>query len=116
MTTLTSPAGPGSEPGKAVGTAPRKRPLWQRILPLVIVLAGVLLLAYPVVVTYLRNASQADQARAYRDSQVTVSQEDRSYWIDRAHKYNEAQVGAPILDPWLARVSKDNRPYRDYLE
>ncbi|MDO5512741.1 class C sortase [Corynebacterium sp.] len=88
----------------------------RRLLPLLLILVGVLGMSYPVTATYFRNAHQADIAEAYRKSTSTMTEQDRSEWLARAREYNENRAGGPILDPWLARVSKDNRPYEDYLE
>ncbi|MCS5478768.1 class C sortase [Corynebacterium sp. YIM 101645] len=112
MTALTEPQhdNAGKKPSSA---RPRGRDRW---IPLLLVIAGILVLTYPVVATYLRNSNQAAVVDAYRDSLVKISREDRSDWLDRARRYNEQNTGAPILDPWLNRVSKENAPYRDYLE
>lgn len=112
MTAITHPEHDSA--GKKHRSArPPRRDRW---IPLLLVIAGILVLTYPVVATYLRNSNHATVVDAYRDSQVEISQEDRSHWIDQARSYNEKNTGAPILDPWLNRVSKDNAPYRDYLE
>lgn len=90
--------------------------LKHKVIPLILVIAGLSALLYPVVATYLYNAGQSAVVDAYRNSQSEVSEQDRSEWLERAHTYNADNTGAPILDPWLARVSKDNRPYLNYLE
>jgi len=72
-------------------------------------------MCYPVVGTYYKNMQQTQVADAYRKS-VTSNPEDYSAMLDEARRYNQERTGGPILDPWLARVSKDNRPYQDYLE
>ncbi|MDO5048847.1 MAG: class C sortase [Actinomycetaceae bacterium] len=91
-----------------------KRKRIRGVLSFLLVVAGLLLMLYPVVATYFRNEQQANIAEAYRHS--TVSGQDFSYLIEQAHAYNRSTAGAPILDPWLERVAKDNRPYQDYLE
>ena len=85
------------------------------LIPLLLILLGILVMAYPVVGTYYRNTQQSSVADAYRAS---TSDSDHGYAevVERARRYSMDHAGAPILDPWLARVSKDNRPYQDYLE
>lgn len=102
----------------SVDTKPRDSggSLKDKVIPLVLALAGIIALLYPVIATYLYNAGQSAVVDAYRNSQSEVTEEDRSSWIERAHAYNQANAGAPILDPWLSRVSKDNRPYQNYEE
>lgn len=90
--------------------------LKHKVIPLILAIAGIVTLVYPVIATYLHNYGQSAVVDAYRDSQSQVSDNDRSAWIERAHAYNRDNAGAPILDPWLARVAKDNRPYQNYLE
>lgn len=87
-----------------------------KIILLVLVLAGIAVMLYPVVATYQRNTEQAAVADAYRNSTTEISDNDRAQWFERARAYNETTVGMPILDPWLARVSKDNAPYQNYID
>lgn len=96
-------------------TGVRKRSPVHKIIPIVLVIAGILVLLYPVVVTYLQNSNNVRLADAYRNSQTEYTEEDRASWIEQAREYNETNTDIPILDPWLARVAKDNSPYRDYL-
>lgn len=85
------------------------------LIPLLLVLLGIIVMCYPVIGTYYKNVQQTQVADAYRKS-VTSNPEDYSAMLDEARRYNQEKTGGPILDPWLARVSKDNRPYQDYLE
>lgn len=88
----------------------------RRLLTWLLIIGGILGLCYPVVATFLVNKEQAKVADAYRRSTSEMPKEDREAWLAKARKYNEDRAGGPILDPWLARVSKNNRPYQDYLE
>ncbi|MDO5032342.1 class C sortase [Corynebacterium sp.] len=99
-----------SSPQEVESTRGRAR----SILSIVLLIASLLVLLYPVVTTYYQNQKQADIADAYRNS--TIQGKDFSELIEAAHAYNAESAGAPILDPWLARVAKNNRPYQDYLE
>lgn len=96
-------------------SSPKKRSVIHKAIPLLLVIAAFAILLYPVVVTYLRNAQQAEIAQSYRDSHTQLDDTERLEWLDRAREYNQLNTGAPILDPWLNRVAKDNAPYQDYL-
>ncbi|WP_368920907.1 class C sortase [Corynebacterium striatum] len=88
-----------------------------RLLPLLLALAGVCLLLYPVVGTLWRNHNQTGQAQVY-SQQITseVTQAEREVAIESAHAWNVEHQGMPILDPWLARITADNPDYHSYLE
>lgn len=88
----------------------RRRRNW--LAPL-LVLIGIVVMAYPVVGTYFHNVQQVEVAENYRAT--TSTGVDYGPIIEAARHYNETSTGGPILDPWLARVSKDNAPYQDYL-
>lgn len=111
---MTVTAAPDGDP-RSTASRRRKGSALHKIIPLLLVIAGIAVLLYPVVVTYLRNAQQAEIAESYRDSQTVLDDSERQSWLDRAHEYNRLHSGGPILDPWLNRVSKDNAPYQDYL-
>lgn len=96
-------------------TGAKKRSTVNKIIPILLAIAGILVLLYPVVVTYLRNSNNAAVVDAYRNSQTEYSEDDREVWLERAREYNDTRTSVPILDPWLARVARDNAPYLDYL-
>lgn len=115
--TITAERPEGSSPEGQPSAEPKKRASkLNKIIPLLLVIAGVAVLLYPVVVTYLRNTAQTAIADSYRNSQSTLTDSDRDWWLNSAHQYNEERAGAPILDPWLNRVSKNNAPYIDYQQ
>lgn len=115
--TITAERPEGSSPEGQPSAEPKKRASkLNKIIPLLLVIAGVAVLLYPVVVTYLRNTAQTAIADSYRNSQSTLTDSDRDWWLNSAHQYNEERAGAPILDPWLNRVSKNNAPYSDYQQ
>ena len=103
-----------SAPDAGSSPAETSRGRGRSILSVLFLIASLLVLLYPVVTTYYQNERQASVADAYRNS--TVKDRDFTELIEAAHAYNKQNAGAPILDPWLARVAKDNRPYQDYLE
>lgn len=87
-----------------------------RIVPLLLALAGIALLLYPVFATQWNNYRQ-NQITTYYAQQVQEPQriEALEESLAAARRYNENTPGAPILDPWLARVSQNNNPYQAYL-
>lgn len=93
----------------------KKQPWWKDWTSLALAILGIVLLSYPLVVTYMKNVGQAELSEAYRSSISTLDTQQQEYWLQRAREYNAKTAGMPILDPWLARVSKDNDPYRSYL-
>lgn len=115
MTVRLRPAAGEPESGGTARPQPKKR-ITHTLVTLLLVCAGLGLLIYPLAGTYLRNVHQESVAEAYRQSEIRRSPEVQGEWLDMARHYNEANAGAPILDPWLNRVSKNNAPYRDYLE
>lgn len=114
MTIVATHAGPEHPENAPAHIGGRSR--LRRLLPYLIVLLGVLIMAYPVVVTQLRNHGQLEAADSYRSEADELSEAEREAILADARAYNETETGAPILDPWLARVSKQNVPYQNYLE
>ncbi|MDO4760774.1 MAG: class C sortase [Corynebacterium sp.] len=82
---------------------------------LILALAGLSLLLYPLGVTLLHNSQQVAQVDQYRRAHAQVDDHDRNFWLQRAREYNAQFSGAPILDPWLRRVARDNDPYQNYV-
>lgn len=60
-------------------------------------------------------AHQVERAQEYAEQIAEVPAAERDSRIASAHEYNRNHVDAPILDPWLARVSRDNLAYQEYL-
>lgn len=103
----------------AVTATPRRnqpKPKRRALVALLIVLVSLLVMVYPVAVTYYNNTRQAQLALENRQAQGQLDTSERERWLESARIYNEAESNRPILDPWLARVAKDNAPYRNYLE
>lgn len=85
------------------------------LVPILLVLAGLSVLLYPVVATQWNNYHQRQAAERYSEIEqerdpVLVRDE-----LESAKRYNETHEAGPILDPWLARVSEDNVAYQEYL-
>ena len=88
----------------------------QKFVPLILVLAGLVAMLYPVLATLLNNSQQSGEARAYTEQiQSATTAAEREAAIASARKWNEENQGRPVLDPWLARITEDNDDYRAYL-
>ena len=103
----------------AVESKHRKKPaqksFFQRIaLPVVIILAGLMVLMYPVVATQWNNRVQEQVAKQYEEDLVEAPPEQINKALEAAKEYNRTHTDGPILDPWLARISEDNLDYQEY--
>ena len=104
---------------KVVTAVPLRAPVstLRRIaIPFLLTLVAVGILLYPVVVTQLHNLEQKRVAAQY-STRVQDSDPDlMAQSIQQAHQYNTTLKTGPILDPWLARISEDNKDYQEYLD
>ena len=103
----------------AVESKHRKKPaqksFFQRIaLPVIIILAGLMVLMYPVVATQWNNRVQEQVAKQYEEDLVEAPPEQINKALEAAKEYNRTHTDGPILDPWLARISEDNLDYQEY--
>lgn len=89
---------------------------FRRALPLLLVLAGIIAFMYPVMATRHNNAIEEQRSHQYSDSIGKLQPDERKAQLESAREYNRHNVGGPILDPWLARVARDNAPYKNYEE
>lgn len=95
----------------------KRRRASSAVLPLLLALAGLALLLYPVAATVLKNNTQSGQAHVYSEQVVSeATQAERDAAIAAAHEWNIQHQGMPVLDPWLARITEDNPAYKTYLE
>lgn len=85
------------------------------LLPVILVLVGMLVMAYPVISTAWNNYGQQRAASEYNKLEQSVPQQVQDYQWENAHAYNEGRETGPILDPWLNRISDDNPEYAQYL-
>lgn len=119
---LTRPAAAG-DGGSASGhqvvvaTRPRKPRRGRWLIPVLLVLAGIGVLLYPVAATQFNNYKQQEFAREYDDTISQLPQEDVQADLRAARRYNASLEGVPILDPYLTKVSRTPRssPYQKYL-
>lgn len=101
-------------------TMPRQQPaqksFFQRVgLPVIIILVGLAVLLYPVVATQWNNRVQQEVAERYEAEMRSTPAEEVNEAREAAREFNAKHTNGPILDPWLARISKDNPEYREYL-
>ena len=96
--------------------APEKR-RGNRLIPLLIVLAGILVVLYPVVATQYNNFKQHEFAVTYNSEVNEISGEDLAEGLAAARAYNESITGIPILDPYLDEVQQpESEEYARYLD
>lgn len=94
---------------------PEQKPFFQRIaLPVIIILAGLMVLMYPVVATQWNNRVQEQVAKQYEEQIQEAPPEQINQALEAAKEYNRTHADGPILDPWLARISEDNLDYQEY--
>ena len=94
---------------------PAQKPFFQRIaLPVIIILAGLMVLMYPVVATQWNNRVQEQVAKQYEEQIQEAPPEQINQALEAAKEYNRSHTDGPILDPWLARISEDNLDYQEY--
>lgn len=100
-----------TQPVRRAGRSPRRR-----LLPALLILAGVVVLLYPVAATQYNNVRQQAFAQQYNGQVQQASKDDLSGDLKRAHEYNATLDGVPILDPWLQRVGTDpgSLAFREY--
>lgn len=96
----------------------RRRRYGRAIVPILLILAGIFVLLYPVVATQYNNVKQREFADKY---QTQIGQTDHNVLKEgfaKAVEYNKTLSGVPILDPYLLQVSSDptSAPYKAYLK
>ena len=94
---------------------PAPKTFFQRVgLPVLLMLAGLLVLMYPVISTQWNNRAQEQVAKMYEDQLEAAPPEQVNRAYEAAVEYNRTHTDGPILDPWLARISEDNAEYKAY--
>lgn len=95
-----------------------KTPLKARLLataPPVLLLAGILVLLYPVLATQYNNHRQAQIAEQFSAVAEELGPDAVAENLRRADEYNREAAEAPILDPWLDAQRPDTAQYQEYL-
>lgn len=94
-----------------------KQSMFKRVfLPILLVIVGLLVMLYPVYATQWNNVQQQKVAELYEQDIKEMTPEEKNQALEDARRYNDEHGDAPILDPWLARVSEDNVAYQEYLK
>ena len=77
----------------------------QKIIPVLIVLAGFLLLSYPFMSNYLFERSVGSMVRSYGKKTAGMNQEMKEKALDEARRYNEELLSSSIqlTDPFKAK-------------
>ena len=107
--------------GESVSTqAPdkKKTPLKWRLLtiaPPILLLAGILVLLYPVFATQYNNARQERIASEFSAVAEQAGPDAVAESLRRADEYNLKASESPILDPWLDAQRPGTAQYQDYL-
>ena len=107
--------------GESVSTqAPdkKKTPLKWRLLtiaPPILLLAGILVLLYPVFATQYNNARQERIASEFSAVAENAGPDAVAENLRRADEYNANAAESPILDPWLDAQRPGTAQYQDYL-
>jgi sortase family protein len=107
--------------GESVSTqAPdkKKTPLKWRLLtiaPPILLLAGILVLLYPVFATQYNNARQERIASEFSAVAENAGPDAVAESLRRADEYNLKASESPILDPWLDAQRPGTAQYQDYL-
>lgn len=107
--------------GESVSTqAPdkKKTPLKWRLLtiaPPILLLAGILVLLYPVFATQYNNARQERIASEFSAVAEQAGPDAVAESLRRADEYNLKASSSPILDPWLDAQRPGTAQYQDYL-
>lgn len=95
---------------------PENKSIRPFLLPLLLLCIGLGIILYPLVATQIGNWERAHIAQNYSHEIASVDNSALEEIIQAARIYNQRNAGAPILDPWLARVAKDNLAYQEYLQ
>lgn len=94
----------------------RARRVWvDRLIPVLLMLIGAVVLAYPVVATFYNNYKQSEFAREYAAKVATADPVALNAEFAAATRYNTALNPKLLKDPWDEASSALNADYRDYL-
>ncbi len=105
--TIQDTESPGGRATIVARRPPRRaRREWpHRLVPVLLILAGALVVVYPVGATYYNNYKQSEFARSYTtDIQGTEPTSLREQ-LERAARYNATLSPTLLRDPWAGRVA-----------
>ena len=96
----------------------KKTPLKWRLLtiaPPILLLAGILVLLYPVFATQYNNYRQESIASQFSAVAEDAGPDAVAENLRRADEYNANAAESPILDPWLDAQRPGTEAYQEYL-
>ena len=96
----------------------KKVPLKRRLLtiaPPILLLAGILVLLYPVFATQYNNYRQESIASQFSAVAEDAGPDAVAENLRRADEYNANAAESPILDPWLDAQRPGTEAYQEYL-
>ena len=96
----------------------KKPPLKRRLLtiaPPILLLAGILVLLYPVFATQYNNYRQESIASQFSAVAEDAGPDAVAENLRRADEYNANAAESPILDPWLDAQRPGTEAYQEYL-
>ena len=96
----------------------KKTPFKWRLLtiaPPILLLAGILVLLYPVLATQYNNQRQERIASEFSAVAENAGPDAVAESLRRADEYNLKASESPILDPWLDAQRPGTAQYQDYL-
>lgn len=91
-----------------------KRSLSSVLVPVLLVLAGLCVLLYPVVATQWNNIRQIKVAQEYAKFEQTVPQEVINKELEEAIRYNETRGITNVTDPWSGAEDERSEGYQLY--
>lgn len=92
-----------------------KRSLSGVLLPVLLVLAGLSILLYPVVATTWNNMLQTQVAEEYAKLETEAPQEQIDSDLTDALYYNEHRGASDVSDPWTGTDDEASPEYQEYL-
>lgn len=116
MTAVLTPPPPAPASPERARRATKNGGRWQQLIPLLLTLAGVIVLLYPVMATQYNNVKQREFSQQYAQEVEQVNPTDLHADVEAARAYNAQLEGVPILDPWLLKVTgpPESGPYAQY--
>ncbi|WP_235923184.1 class C sortase [Corynebacterium lizhenjunii] len=114
MTVETTNRPLGPPPGPPAGQGQKRRKASNVLIPVLLVLAGLCVLLYPVVATQWNNWQQTRVADAYAQFESTQAPEVIDQQLSDALEYNATRGQASLSDPWSGTQDRHNAEYQAY--
>ncbi len=118
---MTEILAPGQEPTTTEKPRRRRGPrrarrIWiDRLIPVVMILFGAVVLAYPVGATFYNNYKQTEFARDYATKVAKADPAELRDELARARRYNAGLRPELLRDPWNETKAETDANYREYL-